>query len=166
MVHTGSTNKLLSCFFARKEKLWRFNHTQSFFANLGEFGCWNILGDPGADSGDEGKSKRAEKYGTKKSKERREEPLGTMSYQTSSNGRRRSGFWLVPENLSFSVLRWLTPAKNAIVGWLLNFGIHMFVKSAILIILRSTVYKKTHYFFPQEEKYSVLRFSSWYFSLT
>ena len=43
-----------------------------------------ILGDPGADSGDEGKSKRAEKYGTTKSKERREEPLGTMSYQTSS----------------------------------------------------------------------------------
>ena len=58
-----------------------------------------ILGDPGADKGDEGKSKRAEKYDTKKSKERREEPLGTMSYQTSSNGRRRSGFWLVPENL-------------------------------------------------------------------
>ena len=51
-----------------------------------------ILGDPGADKGGEGKSKRAEKYGTKKSKERREEPLGTMSYQTSSNGRRRSGF--------------------------------------------------------------------------
>ena len=44
----------------------------------------DILGDPGADSGGEGKSKRAEKYGTKKSKERREEPLGTMSYQTSS----------------------------------------------------------------------------------
>ena len=61
-----------------------------------------ILGDPGADSGGEGKSKRAEKYGTKKSKERREEPLGTMSYQTSSNGRRRSGFGLVPENLCFS----------------------------------------------------------------
>ena len=44
----------------------------------------HILGDPGADSGGEGKSKRAEKYGTKKSKERRTEPLGTMSYQTSS----------------------------------------------------------------------------------
>ena len=43
-----------------------------------------ILGDQGADSGGEGKSKRAEKYGTKKSKERLEEPLGTMSYQTSS----------------------------------------------------------------------------------
>ena len=44
-----------------------------------------ILGDPGADKGGEGKSKQAEKYGTKKSKERREEPLGTMSYETSSN---------------------------------------------------------------------------------
>ena len=44
----------------------------------------NILGDPGADSGGEGKSKRAGKYGTKKRKERREKPLGTMSYQTSS----------------------------------------------------------------------------------
>ena len=46
-----------------------------------------ILGDPEADSGGEGKSKRAGKYlkyGTKKSKERQEEPLGTISYQTSS----------------------------------------------------------------------------------
>ena len=43
-----------------------------------------ILGDPGTDSGGEGKSKQAEKYGTKKSKERREEPLGTMSYQTTA----------------------------------------------------------------------------------
>ena len=55
-------------------------------------GNHSILGDPGADKGGEGKSKREGKYGTKKSKERREEPLGTMSYQTSSNGRRRSGF--------------------------------------------------------------------------
>ena len=43
-----------------------------------------ILGDPRGDNGGEGKSKRANKYGTKKSKERREEPLGTVSYQTSS----------------------------------------------------------------------------------
>ena len=28
-------------------------------------------------------------------------------------------------------LRWLTAAKNAIVSWLLNFRIHMFVKSAV-----------------------------------
>ena len=53
-----------------------------------------ILGDTEADSGDEEKSKRAEKYnGTKKSKERREEPLGTMSYQTSS--KRSPPFWLL-----------------------------------------------------------------------
>ena len=57
-------------------------------------GIWiPILGDPGAESGDEGKSKRAEKCGTKKSKERREELLGTMSYQTSS--KRSPSFWLL-----------------------------------------------------------------------
>ena len=33
------------------------------------------------------------RYGTKKSKERREEPLGTMSYQTSS--KRSPPFWLL-----------------------------------------------------------------------
>ena len=55
--------------------------------------CLVILGDPGADSGGEGKSKRVEKYGTKKSKERREEPLETMSYQTSS--KRSPPFWLL-----------------------------------------------------------------------
>ena len=52
-----------------------------------------ILGNPGADSGDEGKSKRAEKCSAKKSKERREEPLGTMSYQTSF--KRSPPFWLL-----------------------------------------------------------------------
>ena len=48
------------------------NHNQIFLCLCG---CWdvNIRGDPGADSGGEGKSKRAGKYGTKKSKERREE---------------------------------------------------------------------------------------------
>ena len=57
-------------------------------------GIWiPILGDPGAESGDEGKSKREEKCGTKKSKERREELLGTMSYQTSS--KRSPSFWLL-----------------------------------------------------------------------
>ena len=45
---------------------------------------------------------RRKNMAQKKSKDRPEEPLGTMSYQTSSNGRRRSGFWLVPENVCFS----------------------------------------------------------------
>ena len=54
----------------------------------------SILRDPGADSGCEGKSKRAEKYVTKKkSKERRVEPLGTMSYQTGS--KRSPPSWLL-----------------------------------------------------------------------
>ena len=61
--------------------------------SAGVFKLAGILGDPGADSGDEGKSKRVEKCGAKKSKERREEPLGTMSYQTSS--RRSPPFWLL-----------------------------------------------------------------------
>ena len=52
-----------------------------------------ILGDPGADNGAKGKSQRAGKYGTKKSKERPEEPMGTMSYQTSS--RWSPPFWLL-----------------------------------------------------------------------
>ena len=52
-----------------------------------------ILGHPGADSGGERKSKRAENMAQKKSKERREEPLGTMSYQTSS--KQSPPFWLL-----------------------------------------------------------------------
>ena len=52
-----------------------------------------ILGDQGADSGGEEKSKQAEKYCTKNSKERWEEPLGTMSYQTSSKW--SLPFWLL-----------------------------------------------------------------------
>ena len=60
---------------------------------MGRRRAHDILGDPGADNGGKGKSKRAGKYGTKKSKERREEPLGTMSYQTSS--KRSPPFWLL-----------------------------------------------------------------------
>ena len=52
-----------------------------------------ILGDPGADSGGERKSKQAENMAQKKSEERQEEPLGTMSYQTSS--KRSPPFWLL-----------------------------------------------------------------------
>ena len=54
---------------------------------------YSILGDPGADSGDKGKSKRAEKCGAKKSRERLEEPLGTMTHQTSSKW--SPPFWLL-----------------------------------------------------------------------
>ena len=74
-----------------------------------------ILGDQGADSGGEGKSKRAGKYDTKKSKERREKPLGTMSYQTSS--KRSPPSWLVigaRKRLCFSAQ---SKARTAATVW-------------------------------------------------
>ena len=58
---------------------------QQFKFGVIHFNCYkttynikNYPRRPRADSAGEGKSKRAEKYGTKKGKERREEPLGTM----------------------------------------------------------------------------------------
>ena len=76
----------------------------------------SILGDPGADSGCEGKSKRAEKYGTKKkSKERRVEPLGTMSYQTSS--KRSPPFWLLIGQKNTKVFWHQSEATTAATVW-------------------------------------------------
>ena len=64
-----------------------------------------ILGDPGADSGDEEKSKRAEKcMARRKVKNGEKSPWGQCLTRPVPNGRRRSGFWLVPENL-YTVLR-------------------------------------------------------------
>ena len=63
----------------------------------------NILGDPGVDSGDEEKSKRAEKYmARRKVKNGEKSPWGQCLTRPVPNDRRRSGFWLVPENLRFS----------------------------------------------------------------
>ena len=70
-----------------------------------------ILGDPGADSGGEGKSKRAEKYGKKKSKERREEPQGTISYHTSS--KRSPPFWLLIGQKNTNVFGHQSEARTA-----------------------------------------------------
>ena len=77
-------------------------------------GC--ILGDPGADSGCKRKSKRAEKYGTKKSKERRDEPLGTMSYQTSSKRSPPSWLLIGARKLLcfFSVAPWTCPRVDCV----------------------------------------------------
>ena len=75
---------------------------------------WPILGDPGANNGSEGKSKRAGKYGTKKSKERREEPLGTMSYQTSS--KRSPPFWLLIGQINTKVFWHQQEARTAAFG--------------------------------------------------
>ena len=74
-----------------------------------------ILGDPGADSGDEGKSKRAEKCGTKRSKERREKPLGTMSCQTSS--KRSPPFCLLIGARKTQVFWHQSEARTAATVW-------------------------------------------------
>ena len=74
-----------------------------------------ILGDPVADSGGEGKSKRAGKYGTTKSKERREEPLGTMSYQTSS--KRSPPFWLLIGQKNTKVFWHQSEARTTATVW-------------------------------------------------
>ena len=67
----------------KKERFYFISRGIFSFYNV-FMGMLSILGDPGVDSGGERKSKRAGKYSTKKSKERREEPLGTLSYQNSS----------------------------------------------------------------------------------
>ena len=58
-----------------------------------------ILGDPGADSGGEGKSKRAEKMGRRKVKNGEKSPWGQCLTRPVPNCRGRSDFWLVPENV-------------------------------------------------------------------
>ena len=52
----------------------------------------------GADSGDEGKSKRAENMARRKVKNCEKSSRGQCLTRPVPNGRSRSGFWLVPEN--------------------------------------------------------------------
>ena len=74
-----------------------------------------ILGDPGADNGGKGKSKWAVKYGTKKSKERPEEPLGTISYQTSS--KRSPPLWLLIDTRKLLCFSAQSEARMAATVW-------------------------------------------------
>ena len=75
-----------------------------------------ILRDPGADSGGERKSKRAGKKGTKKScKEQREEPLATMSYQTSS--KRSPPFCLLTGQKNTKVFWHQSKARTTATVW-------------------------------------------------
>ena len=100
-----------------------------------------ILGDPGADSGGEGESKRARKYATKKRKGRREEPLGTMSYQTSS--RRSPPFWLLigaRKRLSFSAQ---SKGRTAATVW--NSSGKTLSPGALLVVL---FFSSCHIFAP------------------
>ena len=86
-----------------------------------------ILGDPGADSGDEGKSKWAEKCGAKKRRRKvkngEKSPSGQCLTRPVPNGRRRSGFWLVPENLCLSGTIW-HPGALLVVLYFSSFHIY------------------------------------------
>ena len=99
-----------------------------------------ILGDPGANSGGEGKSKRAETYGKKKSKERREEPLGTMSYQTSS--KRLPPFWLLIGQKNTKAFWHQSESRTAATVW--NFSGKTLSPGALLAVL----YFSLRQFFP------------------
>ena len=100
-----------------------------------------ILGDPGADSGDEGKSKRAEKCGAKKGKERREEPLGTMSYQTSS--KRSLPFWLLIGARKLVFFWHQSEARTAATVW--NWSRKTLSPGALLAVL---YFSSFHIYFP------------------
>ena len=101
----------------------------------------STLGDPGADSGGEEKSKRAEKYGAKKSKERRKEPLGTMSYQTGC--KRSPPFWLLIEQTNTKVLWHQSAARMAVTVW--NWSGKTLPPGALLAIL---CFSSCHIFLP------------------
>ena len=68
-----------------------------------------------ADSGGKGKSKLAEKYDMKKSKEWQEEPLGTMSYQISS--KRSPPFCLLIGQKDAKVFWHQSEARTAATIW-------------------------------------------------
>ena len=63
----------------------------------------------------EGKSKRAEKYSKKKSKERREEPLGTKSYHI--NSKRSPPFWLLIGAKKLLCFSAQSEARSAATVW-------------------------------------------------
>ena len=109
----------------------RFSWQQLLHCLQFEFSFKCILGDPWADSGDEGKSKRAGKCGAKKSKERREEPLGTMSYQTSS--KRSPPFWLLIGPRKTQVFWHQSEARTAATVW--NWSGKTLSSGALLAVL-------------------------------
>ena len=100
-----------------------------------------ILGDPGTDSGDKGKSKQAEKYGTKKSKERREEPLGTMSYQTSS--KLSLSFWILIG--ARKLLRFSAQSEGRTAATVWNWSGKTLSPGALLAVL---YFSSFHIYFP------------------
>ena len=79
-------------------------------------------------------------YGTKKSKERREEPLGTMSYQTSS--KRSPPFWLLIGTRKLVFFWHQSEARTAVTVW--NWSGKTLSPGALLAVL---YFSSFHIFF-------------------
>ena len=79
-------------------------------------------------------------YGTKKNKERREEPLGTMSYQTSS--KRSPPFWLLIGARKTQVFWHQSEARTAATVW--NWSGKTLSPGALLAVL---YFSSRHIFF-------------------
>ena len=99
-----------------------------------------ILGDPGADSGDEEKSKRAEKYMARRKVKNGEKSLGTMSYQTSS--KRSPPFWLLIGARKLVFFWHQSEARTAATVW--NWSGKTLSPGALLAVL---YFSSCHIFF-------------------
>ena len=77
------------------------------------------------------------------------EPWNTETHKTERNPpiKNQKPWPFEPVKVKFCFLRgplrWLTAAKNAIVSWLLNFRIRMFLKSAVTSVFWSITFKTT-----------------------
>ena len=80
-------------------------------------------------------------HGTKKSKERREEPLGTMSYQTSS--KRSPPFWLLTGARKKQAFWHQSEARTAATVW--NWSGKTLSPGALLAVL---YFSSFHVYFP------------------
>ena len=89
----------------------------------------------------EGKSKWAEKYGMKKSKEPREEPLGSMSYQTSSKWSPPFGLLIGQKNTK--VFWHQSEVRTAVTVW--NWSGNTLTPGALLAVL---YFSSCHIFLP------------------
>ena len=96
------------------------------------------------------KSKQAGKYGTKKSKERPEEPLWTMSYQTSS--KRSPPFWLLIGQKNTNVFWQQSEARTAVTVW--NWSGKTLSLGALLAVL----YFSSCHIFPPVETFPWLHY--------
>ena len=114
---------------------------KSILPNIFDDDCRYVKGVPFVNSRGEGKSKWEEKYGMKKSKERRKEPLGTMFYQTSS--KRSPPFCLLIGQKNTKIFCHQSEARTAATVW--NWSGKTLSPGALLTVL---YFSSCHIFHP------------------